>query len=137
MRLRTEAVVLVLSLPVLLYGCGGGDDSCSVEDEFPCCALVLVVPDSIDAGETIDAFVSGLAGTGCDRFDRIERDMIAGKWVLRPIARRGRPPLGSACTRQVVPFESTVALAAPGIGWAHVEVQSICPLLLDSTYVRP
>jgi hypothetical protein len=113
MRLRTAAAVLLLSLPVLLYGCGGGDDGCSVDDEFPCCALVLVVPDSIDAGETIDASVSGFAGAGCDHFDRIDHEMVARNWVLRPIARRGRAPAGSNCTREMVLFESTVTLAAP------------------------
>lgn len=137
MRLRVEKVRFILFLLALLCGCGRSDDSCSVEDEFPCCALVLEVPDSIDTGETIDASVSGYAGARCDRFDRTDREMIAGKWVLRPIARRGRPPAGGACTRGMVYFRDTVALAAPDTGWVHIEVQSSCPALLDSTYVRP
>ena len=137
MYLRAVTVVFALPMPALMCGCGGSDHICFVEDEFPCCALVLEVPDSINAAETIDAFVSGYAGTGCDRFDRIEREMIAGKWILRPIARRGRPPMGSVCNRGMVHFQHTVTLAAPDIGWVHIEVQSSCPALLDSTYVRP
>lgn len=134
---RAALVVLAVALAAFSFGCGKSDDSCSVEDEFLCCAVILEVPDSIDTGETIDAFVSGYAGGGCSLFDRMEREMVAGKWVLLPIARREPPPRGTACTRDLKPFQYTVALAALDTGWTFIEVQSSCPALLDSTYVRP
>ena len=136
-RVRAVAVVLAMALPTFLFGCGKGDDRCSVEDEFLCCAIVLEVPDSIDTGQTIDAFVSGYAGGGCSRFDRMEREMVAGKWVLRPIGLREQPPPATACTRDMKRFQYTVTLAAPDTGWTYIEVESNCPALLDSTYVRP
>ena len=130
-------VVLALALAAFLVGCGKGDDGCSVEDEFLCCAVVLEVPDSTDTGETIDAFVSGYAGGGCTRFDHMEREMVAGRWVLRPIGLREQPPPGTACTRDMKDFQYTATLDAPHTGWTYIEVESNCPTLLGSTYVRP
>jgi hypothetical protein len=134
---RGALVVVAVVLAIFLFGCGKSDDTCSIEDEFLCCAIVLDVPDSIDTGQPIDAFVSGYAGGGCSLFDRVEQEMVAGTWVLRPIGRREQLPPGTACTRDLKPFQYTVALAAPDTGWAYIEVQSSCPALLDSTYVRP
>ena len=135
---RRASAILAVALAAFLFGCGKSDDSCSIEDEVICCATVLEAPDSISMGETIDTIVSGYAGAvWCGRFDRIERELVAGKWILRPIGRREAPPPGTACTRDLQPFRETVALAAPDTGWAYIEVQSSCPALLGSTYVRP
>jgi hypothetical protein len=135
---RQASGIIAVALAAFLVGCGKSDDSCSFEDEVICCATALEVPDSINAGESIDAVVSGYAGpVWCGRFDRIERELVEGTWVLRPIGRRESPPTGTACTRDLQPFLETVALASPHTGWTYVEVQSSCPALLDSTYVRP
>ena len=135
--LRTSTAAIALSSLVLLCGCQG-ERVCSPPcDEFLCYALALQVPDSIDAGRTIDAVVSGVVGYGCVYLNRIESEAIGRKWVLHPTGCRGEPPEGTVCIRDMVCFERTVRLAAPDTGWIYVEVQSRGPVLVDTTYVRP
>ncbi len=132
---RCMAIIPLVWL-VISSGCGTSEPEPEPE-EFLAYALTLQVPDSVDAEHAIDAFVSGIAGCCCDRFARIESEMVGSRWILRPIGLSGTPPKGTHCTRELKYFETTIALEPAGSGWAYVEVQSSGPILLDSCYVRP
>jgi hypothetical protein len=133
--LRMLLVMGGFSLLILSANCGTSEPQFPPE-EFLAYAVALQVPDSVDAAQSIDVVVSGIAGCCCDRFARIESELVACKWILRPIGVLGKPSKGTLCFRWLVHFEAPVALEPPGPGWTYVEVQSTGPILFDSCYVR-
>jgi hypothetical protein len=133
--LRMFIVVVGIPLLTLSTGCDTSEPEPPAE-EFLAYALALQVPDSVDAADSIDAVVSGFAGCCCDRFARVESEMVGSTWILRPIGIQGKRSAGTYCVAWLVHFEASIALKAPGTGWAYIEVQSAGPTLLDSCYVR-
>jgi hypothetical protein len=120
-----------------MCGCGLVDEDDTVSEEVLCRVEILEVADSTDWGDPITVYMAGIVGPdSCYHLDRIERENMGRRWVLRPIAHHLVPPC-ACCTKGAVCFAETVSLQPVDSGWAIIEAESRGPLLTDSTYVRP
>lgn len=137
MPMRLAGAMTLGAALVLICCCGPFDDDNVVSEEVLCHVKILGVADSTDAGAAIIVRIAGIVGPdSCYRLERIERESIGRRWVLRPIAHHLVRPC-ACCPRVVVYFDEFVSLGPADSGWIFVEAESAGPLLADSTYVRP
>lgn len=137
MVLKSKLSAFVVSVFVLLAGCGLLDSDDGIDECLPCTVLGLEVPDTTQAGQPILAHITGIVGPDCSYdLERVARQSVGRTWLLRPIAHHRVEP-GHVYCQMVIKLDEVVALEASSTGWVYVVVLSRGPAFLDSTFVEP
>jgi len=127
---RIRLVALAAGLVVgFLSGCADSGDDWEYTD---CVVFTLALPDTVDAGQSISARVTGASGCApCCRFEGVAVGEQSGWWVLEPRTRCKRNP-SSPCPPCDYFFDELVTIPGQNPGLLRVRAVSYGHDLVDS-----